>query len=98
MSSTANATAIGTRFVPKNEIVRAAKSRRKLRWRSAFTARTVSAEPPALRPELGLPERLVERRLPVGRLRAQADDQRAAELVRAGRELLRARAGHDDRA
>ena len=35
--------------------------------------------------------------LQVGRLAPPADDQRARELVRAGRELLRPRAGDDDR-
>jgi hypothetical protein len=38
IASTANATAIGTRFEPKNEIVRAAKSSRKFGCRSTSTA------------------------------------------------------------
>ena len=129
MSSTANATAIGTRFVPKNEIVRAPNSSRKFRCRSAFTGTrpsqrrlrhnpatsrdfprspctsgvrhvsdTVTELAQTLRADLGLAQRVVERRLLVGRLGALADDQRAAELVRARRELLRARARDDDRA
>ncbi len=65
-SSTANATAIGARYVPMYEIARAAKRRRKLRSRSGLHDRMVtlygSADKrrllgPALQPAIGLPER-----------------------------------------
>ena len=49
-----------------------------------------------LRADLELAQHVVERRLQVGLRVALADDQRAADLERAGGELLRARAGHDD--
>ena len=47
--------------------------------------------------DLILAQHVVERRLQVGLLAAAADDERAPELVRPGGELLRPRAGHDDR-
>ena len=58
--------------------------------------RSRQAPSSAADPELA--QRVVERRLQIGRLVAPADDQRAREVVRAGGELLRPRARHDDRA
>ena len=46
--------------------------------------------------ELELAEHVVQAQLLVVRLLAPADDQRAGELVGAGRELLRPRPRHDD--
>src|SRR2546423_6233975 len=56
-SRTANATAIGARFVPKNEIVRAAKRSRKFRCLSAPTPLTVSLLRVAFQACVRLPER-----------------------------------------
>ena len=54
---TANATAIGARFVPKNEIVRAATRSRKLRSRRGPSSGASSLFPVALQSGVGLPER-----------------------------------------
>src|SRR5256714_2137874 len=56
-SRTANATAIGARFVPKKEIVRAAKRSRKFRCASAPTPLPVSLLRVAFQACVGLPER-----------------------------------------
>src|SRR6266542_4588541 len=56
-SSTANATAIGARFVPKNEIVRAVKRRRKLRSRSGPRSGRKALLPVSLETRIRLPER-----------------------------------------
>src|SRR5439155_22588640 len=56
-SRTANATAIGARFVPKNEIVRAAKRSRKFGCLSAPTPLTVSLLRVAFQACVRLPER-----------------------------------------
>src|SRR6266487_4021565 len=56
-SRTANATAIGARFVPKNEIVRAPASRRKLRTRKGLSSRGTALLPVAVQSGIGLPER-----------------------------------------
>src|SRR6266566_2038208 len=56
-SRTANATAIGARFVPKNEIVRAPASSRKLRTRRGPSSRGTALFPVAFQSGVGLPER-----------------------------------------
>src|SRR5207247_5184545 len=56
-SRTANATAIGARFVPKNEIVRAPASNRKLRSRRGPSSNVSATLPIELQPGVGLPER-----------------------------------------
>src|SRR6266508_1753992 len=56
-SRTANATAIGARFVPKNEIVRAPASRRKLRSRRGPSSGGRTLLPVAFQSRVGLPER-----------------------------------------
>src|SRR2546426_11918535 len=56
-SRTAKATAIGARFVPKNEIVRAPASRRKLRTRRGPSSRGTVLLPVAFQSGVRLPER-----------------------------------------
>src|SRR5258705_3331551 len=56
-SRTANATAIGARFVPKNEIVRAPASRRKLRSRRGPSSSGTALLPVTFQPCVRLPER-----------------------------------------
>src|SRR6476619_7339511 len=68
-SRTANATAIGARFVPKNEIVRAEASRRKFRSRRGPSSGATSLFPVALQSGVGLPKRhrsLVRLHVPSG--------------------------------
>src|SRR6476646_248016 len=55
-SRTANATAIGARFVPKNEIVRADASKRKLRSRRGPSSRSTALLPVAFQARVRLPE------------------------------------------
>src|SRR6266536_3575579 len=55
-SRTANATAIGARFVPKNEIVRAPKSRRKFRTLSGPSSSRTTLLPIPLQAGVRLPE------------------------------------------
>ena len=83
------------RLMPEESAPRGARYHRRVNDRNQ-----VRSQPGCgvrLRPDLVLAQDVVQRRLQVGLLAPPADDERAPELIRPGGELLRPRAGDDDR-